>query len=151
MFVVIVCPPGCGESALLRHNAGLDDPTSGDIILPGKRVNSVPASERGLSMVFQDSALYPPMCVWQNLSLGIQNFRVQRDEIVRRVDSVAKLLRIDRILDRRPAQLSGGMRQRVTIGRTIVREPVTFLFDEPLSKSRYGIAPPEAGRDLRPP
>ena len=132
-FVVFVGPSGCGKSTLLRLIAGLDDPTSGDISLQGKRVNSVPASERGLSMVFQSYALYPHMSVRANLSFGLENVRMPRDEIKRRVDDAAALLQIDQLMDRRPGQLSGGQRQRVAIGRAIVREPVIFLFDEPLS------------------
>lgn len=132
-FVVFVGPSGCGKSTLLRLIAGLDDPTSGDIMLQGKRVNNVPASERGLSMVFQSYALYPHMSVKQNLSFGLENFRMGREEIESRVDGAAKLLQIDQLLDRRPGQLSGGQRQRVAIGRAIVREPIIFLFDEPLS------------------
>jgi ABC-type sugar transport system ATPase subunit len=132
-FVVFVGPSGCGKSTLLRLIAGLDDPTSGDIVLKGKRVNSVPASERGLSMVFQSYALYPHMSVRSNLSFGLENMRMPKEEIRARVDAAAKLLQIDQLLERRPGQLSGGQRQRVAIGRAIVREPVIFLFDEPLS------------------
>ena len=132
-FVVFVGPSGCGKSTLLRLIAGLDDPTSGDIVLQGKRVNNIPASERGLSMVFQSYALYPHMSVRQNLSFGLENFRMEKAEINRRVDAAAKLLQIDQLLTRRPGQLSGGQRQRVAIGRAIVREPIIFLFDEPLS------------------
>ncbi len=132
-FVVFVGPSGCGKSTLLRLIAGLDDPTSGDIVIKGKRVNAVPASERGLSMVFQSYALYPHMSVRQNLSFGLENLRMERAEIDRRVDAAAKLLQIDHLMARRPGQLSGGQRQRVAIGRAIVREPVVFLFDEPLS------------------
>jgi len=132
-FVVFVGPSGCGKSTLLRMIAGLEDPTSGDILLEGKRVNNVPASERGLSMVFQSYALYPHMSVRGNLSFGLENIRMPRQEIDRRVNEAAKMLQIDQLLDRRPGQLSGGQRQRVAIGRAIVREPIIFLFDEPLS------------------
>lgn len=132
-FVVFVGPSGCGKSTLLRLIAGLDDPTSGDILLQGKRVNTVPASERGLSMVFQSYALYPHMTVRANLSFGLENINMPRDDITRRVNDAAQLLQIDQLLDRRPGQLSGGQRQRVAIGRAIVREPIIFLFDEPLS------------------
>ncbi|KUF09364.1 ABC transporter ATP-binding protein [Pseudoponticoccus marisrubri] len=132
-FVVFVGPSGCGKSTLLRLIAGLDDPSSGDILLRGRRVNGVPASERGLSMVFQSYALYPHMSVRQNLSFGLENIRMPREEIRSRVEDAAKLLQIEHLLDRRPGQLSGGQRQRVAIGRAIVREPVIFLFDEPLS------------------
>ncbi len=132
-FVVFVGPSGCGKSTLLRLIAGLDDPTSGDIVLQGNRVNTLPASERGLSMVFQSYALYPHMSVRQNLSFGLENHRMPKEEIARRVDHAANLLQIDQLLERRPGQLSGGQRQRVAIGRAIVREPIIFLFDEPLS------------------
>ena len=132
-FVVFVGPSGCGKSTLLRLIAGLDDPTSGDILLQDKRVNGVPASERGLSMVFQSYALYPHMSVRKNLSFGLENLRVPREKIDKLVDDAARLLQIDELMNRRPGQLSGGQRQRVAIGRAIVREPVIFLFDEPLS------------------
>jgi ABC-type sugar transport system ATPase subunit len=120
-FVVFVGPSGCGKSTLLRLIAGLDDPTSGDIMVQGNRVNSVPASERGLSMVFQSYALYPHMSVRSNLSFGWETARMPREEIKRRVDNAATLLQIDPLMNRRPGQLSGGQRQRVAIGRAIVR------------------------------
>jgi ABC-type sugar transport system ATPase subunit len=132
-FVVFVGPSGCGKSTLLRLIAGLEDVTSGDIMVAGRRVNDVPASERGLSMVFQSYALYPHMSVRSNLSFGLENLRMPRAEIDSRVDAAARMLQIDALMERRPGQLSGGQRQRVAIGRAIVREPVIFLFDEPLS------------------
>ncbi len=132
-FIVFVGPSGCGKSTLLRLIAGLDTPTSGDLMLDGQRVNDVPASERGLAMVFQSYALYPHMSVFKNLSFGLENMRVDKAEIEKRVQHASKLLQIDPLLDRRPGQLSGGQRQRVAIGRAIVRQPRIFLFDEPLS------------------
>ena len=132
-FVVFVGPSGCGKSTLLRLIAGLEDPTDGDILIKGDRVNQVPSSERGLSMVFQSYALYPHMSVRRNLTFGLENTRMPRAEIDRRMAGAAALLQIEELLDRRPGQLSGGQRQRVAIGRAIVREPVVFLFDEPLS------------------
>jgi ABC-type sugar transport system ATPase subunit len=132
-FIVFVGPSGCGKSTLLRLIAGLEDPSSGDLMLDGARVNEVPASERGLAMVFQSYALYPHMSVFKNLSFGLENLRVEKAEIERRVQEASRLLQIDQLLHRRPGQLSGGQRQRVAIGRAIVRKPRIFLFDEPLS------------------
>ena len=132
-FIVFVGPSGCGKSTILRLIAGLDEPTSGDILLNRTRVNEVPASERGLSMVFQSYALYPHMSVKKNLSFGLENLRFDKKEIEARINKAAKLLQIEELLNRRPGQLSGGQRQRVAIGRSIVREPIIFLFDEPLS------------------
>ncbi len=132
-FIVFVGPSGCGKSTLLRLIAGLEDPTSGDLLLDDRRVNDVPASERGLAMVFQSYALYPHMSVFKNLSFGLENLRVDKAEIEQRVQHASKMLQIDQLLERRPGQLSGGQRQRVAIGRAIVRQPRIFLFDEPLS------------------
>ncbi|MDK9696530.1 MAG: sn-glycerol-3-phosphate ABC transporter ATP-binding protein UgpC [Siculibacillus sp.] len=132
-FVVFVGPSGCGKSTLLRMIAGLETVTTGEVVLDGRMVNTVPAAERGLAMVFQSYALYPHMSVRQNLSFGLENLRMARAEITRRVDEAARMLRIEALMDRRPGQLSGGQRQRVAIGRAVVREPTIFLFDEPLS------------------
>jgi multiple sugar transport system ATP-binding protein len=113
--------------------AGLEKITSGEIDIDGERLNDVPASKRGLAMVFQSYALYPHMSVRSNLSFGLENINMARAEIDARVDKAAKMLQIDEYLSRRPGQLSGGQRQRVAIGRAVVREPRVFLFDEPLS------------------
>ncbi len=132
-FVVLVGPSGCGKSTLLRITAGLEQATSGDIMIDGERVNGVPASDRGLAMVFQSYALYPHMSVYKNISFGLENARMPRDEIDARVRQAAEMLRMTDYLDRKPKALSGGQRQRVAIGRAIVRNPKIFLFDEPLS------------------
>ena len=132
-FVVFVGPSGCGKSTLLRMIAGLDSPTDGDLLIDGQRVNDVGAAERGCAMVFQSYALYPHMTVYDNMAFGLENAKVPRAEIERKVHEAASLLRLDSLLQRRPTQLSGGQRQRVAIGRAIVRNPKIFLFDEPLS------------------
>ena len=132
-FVVFVGPSGCGKSTLLRIIAGLEDASSGEIAITGKRVNETAAADRGVAMVFQSYALYPHMTVRENLDFGLQNIRMPKAEIQRRVGDAAKLLQITELLDRRPRQLSGGQRQRVAIGRAITRDPKIFLFDEPLS------------------
>jgi multiple sugar transport system ATP-binding protein len=132
-FVVFVGPSGCGKSTLLRLICGLEEATSGDILLDGQRVNDVRAADRGLAMVFQSYALYPHMTVFQNMAFGLQNIGTSREEVQAKFDGAAKLLQLDALLQRKPTQLSGGQRQRVAIGRAIVREPKIFLFDEPLS------------------
>ncbi len=132
-FVVFVGPSGCGKSTLLRIVAGLDRPDGGDVLIDGVRVNERGAAERGLAMVFQSYALYPHMTVRQNLAFGLENQRMARMEIDRRVGDAARMLQIEHLLARKPGQLSGGQRQRVAIGRTVTREPGIFLFDEPLS------------------
>ena len=132
-FVVFVGPSGCGKSTLLRMIAGLESVTEGDLLIDGKRVNDVSASQRGLAMVFQSYALYPHMTVFQNLAFGLENLRAPRTEIDTKVKAAAQMLKLDALLERRPTQLSGGQRQRVAIGRAIVRDPTIFLFDEPLS------------------
>ncbi|MBV8699234.1 ABC transporter ATP-binding protein [Bradyrhizobium sp.] len=132
-FVVFVGPSGCGKSTLLRMIAGLETLTSGEIFIDGGRVTHLPASDRGLAMVFQSYALYPHMSVAKNMAFALENMGLNRAEIDARVTRAATMLRLTDYLDRKPKQLSGGQRQRVAIGRAIVRDPKIFLFDEPLS------------------
>ncbi len=132
-FLVFVGPSGCGKSTLLRMIAGLDKPTSGTVEINDVDVTQVSAADRGLAMVFQSYALYPHMTVRQNLAFGLQNTKMPKAEIDRRIADASTMLEIDGLLSRRPGQLSGGQRQRVAIGRAIVRDPTAFLLDEPLS------------------
>jgi multiple sugar transport system ATP-binding protein len=132
-FCVFVGPSGCGKSTLLRMIAGLEEITSGDLLIDGSRVNDVPPAERGLAMVFQSYALYPHMTVAENMGFALKMIGVGKAEIEAKVRGAAAVLRLEGLLDRRPSQLSGGQRQRVAIGRAITRSPDVFLFDEPLS------------------
>ena len=132
-FCVFVGPSGCGKSTLLRIIAGLEDITSGSVIIDGETVNDIPASERGLAMVFQSYALYPHMSIYKNMAFGLENSKMPRTEIDSRVAAAARMLQLEDYLERKPKALSGGQRQRVAIGRAIVRDPRAFLFDEPLS------------------
>ncbi len=132
-FVVFVGPSGCGKSTLLRVIAGLENLTSGEVHIDGERVTHLPASERGLAMVFQSYALYPHMSVRKNMAFALENMGLKPADIEARVARAATMLRLTDYLDRKPKALSGGQRQRVAIGRAIVRDPKIFLFDEPLS------------------
>ncbi|HVG47599.1 MAG TPA: ABC transporter ATP-binding protein [Rubellimicrobium sp.] len=132
-FVVFVGPSGCGKSTLLRMTAGLEDVTTGAVLLDGEDVTAVAPARRGMAMVFQTYALYPHLSVRDNMGLALRQAGVPRAEIARDVDRASAMLALDPYLDRRPAELSGGQRQRVAIGRAIVRTPKLFLFDEPLS------------------
>jgi multiple sugar transport system ATP-binding protein len=132
-FVVFVGPSGCGKSTLLRVIAGLEDATSGTVLIDGQDVGTVPPAERGIAMVFQSYALYPHLNVRDNMGLGLKQAGAPKEEIRQRVAMASKMLGLEDYLDRRPAELSGGQRQRVAIGRAIVRQPKLFLFDEPLS------------------
>ncbi len=132
-FIVLLGPSGCGKSTLLNCLAGLLDITDGQIWIKGRNVTWAEPSDRGIGMVFQSYALYPQMSVRGNLSFGLKNARVPKDEIEKRVARAAAILQIEPLLDRKPAALSGGQRQRVAIGRALVRDVDVFLFDEPLS------------------
>jgi len=132
-FVVFVGPSGCGKSTLLRIIAGLDDASSGQILIDGIVVNEVQPAKRGIAMVFQSYALYPHKSVFDNMAFGLQIERLPRKIITEKVMAAARILHIEALLERKPGQLSGGQRQRVAIGRAIVRQPKVFLFDEPLS------------------
>ncbi|MCL2191678.1 MAG: sn-glycerol-3-phosphate ABC transporter ATP-binding protein UgpC [Treponema sp.] len=132
-FVVLVGPSGCGKSTTLRMIAGLEDITEGELYIDGELMNDVPPKDRNIAMVFQNYALYPHMNVYENMAFGLRIKKVPKDEIERRVKDAAKILDIEKFLDRKPKALSGGQRQRVAVGRAIVRNPKVFLFDEPLS------------------
>jgi multiple sugar transport system ATP-binding protein len=132
-LVVLVGPSGCGKSTTLRMIAGLEEVTSGDVLIGGEVVNDLPPKDRDIAMVFQNYALYPHMTAFENMSFGLKLRKVARDEIKRRVDEAARILDITELLERKPKALSGGQRQRVAMGRAIVRNPKVFLFDEPLS------------------
>ncbi|SJM28220.1 ABC transporter ATP-binding protein [Mesorhizobium delmotii] len=132
-FVVFVGPSGCGKSTLLRVIAGLEDSTSGRVVIDGADVSATPPAKRGIAMVFQTYALYPHLTVKNNMGLGLKQAGTPAAEIDRRIGIASSMLSLEPYLARRPAELSGGQRQRVAIGRAVVREPKLFLFDEPLS------------------
>ena len=156
-FITIVGPSGCGKSTLLRIIAGLENQSTGDVEIDGNVVNNTRASERDLAMVFQSYALYPHLTVQQNLMVPLKlrrlsilerfpiigwlmpNRRSKLDEIVNKVQVASETLQITHLLDRKPGQLSGGQQQRVAVGRAMVREPVAFLMDEPLSNLDAGL------------
>jgi multiple sugar transport system ATP-binding protein len=132
-FLVLVGPSGCGKTTALRCLAGLEDITSGKILIGDQVVNDIAPKDRDIAMVFQSYALYPHMSVFDNMAFGLKLRKTPKDEIKRRVEDAAEILGIENLLDRKPRQLSGGQRQRVAVGRAIVREPKVFLLDEPLS------------------
>jgi multiple sugar transport system ATP-binding protein len=132
-FLVLVGPSGCGKTTALRMLAGLEEITSGRILIGDRVVNNVAPGARDVAMVFQSYALYPHMTVFDNLAFSLRNQKVRKREIVERVRSTAETLELGDLLERKPRQLSGGQRQRVALGRAIVREPEGFLMDEPLS------------------
>ena len=132
-FCVFVGPSGCGKSTLLRTIAGLEDITSGDLMIGNRRMNDVAPAQRGVAMVFQSYALFPHMTVYENMAFGLQLAKTPKAEVDQKVRAASDILQLGPYLNRLPKALSGGQRQRVAIGRAIVREPGVFLFDEPLS------------------
>jgi len=132
-FLVLVGPSGCGKSTLMNVIAGLEEPTGGLVRLQGRDITNVAPADRNISMVFQSYALYPNMTVAKNIEFPLEMRKVDKASRTERVQSVARLLQIEHLLDRKPRQLSGGQRQRVAIGRALAREPQLYLFDEPLS------------------
>ncbi|MCQ2739455.1 MAG: sn-glycerol-3-phosphate ABC transporter ATP-binding protein UgpC [bacterium] len=132
-FIVLVGSSGCGKSTILRLISGLEDITSGEILIDDKIVNDVHPKNRDIAFVFQSYALYPHMSVYDNIAFGLKMRKFDKTEIDKKVKEAAKILNLDDLLDRRPKQLSGGQRQRVALGRAIVRNPKVFLMDEPLS------------------
>ena len=132
-FVIFVGPSGCGKSTTLRIIAGLEEITDGELWIDGELSNYLEPKERGMSMVFQNYALYPNMTVYGNMAYALKIRKMPKDEIDKKVHEVAKILEIEQLLDRKPAALSGGQKQRVAIGSAIIRKPKAFLLDEPLS------------------
>lgn len=132
-FIIFVGPSGCGKSTTLRMIAGLEDISSGELIIDGKVVNDVEPKDRDIAMVFQSYALYPHMSVYDNMAFSLKLKKTPKDEIDKKVRDAARILDLEHLLDRKPRALSGGQRQRVAMGRAIVRNPKVFLMDEPLS------------------
>ena len=132
-FIIFVGPSGCGKSTTLRMIAGLEEISSGELIIDGKVMNDVEPKDRDIAMVFQNYALYPHMTVFDNMAFGLKLRKVPKEEIKAKVEEAARILDLEKLLDRKPKALSGGQRQRVAMGRAIVRNPKVFLMDEPLS------------------
>ena len=132
-FIIFVGPSGCGKSTTLRMIAGLEDISGGVLEIDGKKMNDVEPKDRDIAMVFQNYALYPHMTVYDNMAFGLKLRKVPKDEIDKKVREAARILDLEKLLDRKPKALSGGQRQRVAMGRAVVRNPKVFLMDEPLS------------------
>ena len=132
-FIIFVGPSGCGKSTTLRMIAGLEDISSGEFKIDDVLVNDIESKDRDIAMVFQNYALYPHMTVYDNMAFGLKLRKTPKAEIDKMVREAARILDLERLLDRKPAALSGGQRQRVAMGRAIVRNPKVFLMDEPLS------------------
>ncbi len=132
-FIIFVGPSGCAKSTTLRMIAGLESITDGELKIDGVVMNNVEPKDRDIAMVFQNYALYPHMTVYDNMAFALKLRKVPKDEIDQKVREAARILGLDKLLDRKPSALSGGQRQRVAMGRAIVRQPKVFLMDEPLS------------------
>ena len=132
-FLVLLGPSGCGKTTLLRMIAGLEKPTSGDILIGGQIVTHLPPRARGIAMVFQSYALYPHMTIFKNIAFPLKAMAMPKEDMEKKVDWSASMLGIENLLQRKPRELSGGERQRVALARALVREPNVFLLDEPLS------------------
>lgn len=132
-FTVLVGPSGCGKSTTLRMITGLDEPTSGDILIDGHKINDLTPGKRDIAMVFQNYALYPTMTVRENIEFGLENKKVPKEERQRRIKDICEIVGLTEYLDRKPSTLSGGQRQRVALARAMVKQPKVFLMDEPLS------------------
>lgn len=132
-FTVLVGPSGCGKSTTLRMITGLETPISGDVYIDNERVNDVRPGKRGIAMVFQNYALYPTMTVEENISFGLENNKIPKDERLRRIKRISEVVGLTEYLSRKPSTLSGGQRQRVALARAMVKAPKVFLMDEPLS------------------
>ena len=133
-FIIFVGPSGCGKSTTLRMIAGFEEITSGDLFIDGKRVNEVAPADRGISMVFQNYALYPHMTVEKNISYGLKNMKVPADEIKKKVDWAIDILGLEEYRYRKPKNLSGGQRQRVAFARALAPNPSVLLLDEPFGR-----------------
>ena len=132
-FTVLVGPSGCGKSTTLRMITGLDEPTSGDILIDGHKINDLTPGKRDIAMVFQNYALYPTMTNRENIEFGLENKKVPKEERQRRIKDICEIVGLTEYLDRKPSTLSGGQRQRVALARAMVKQPKVFLMDEPLS------------------
>ena len=130
-FIIFVGPSGCGKTTTLRMIAGLEEISSGELLIDGKLMNNVEPKDRDIAMVFQNYALYPHMTVFDNMAFGLKLRKVPKDQIKKQVLEAAHILDLEKLLDRKPKALSGGQRQRVAMGRAIVRNPKVFLMDEP--------------------
>lgn len=138
-FVTLLGPSGCGKTTLLSVIAGLEEVTEGEVWIGDHLVNGLSPYDRNVAMVFQNYALYPHMTVYENIGFSMRLRKRPKDEVRQRVETVARMLELDKLLDRLPRELSGGQQQRVAIGRAVIREPVIFLFDEPFSNLDAGL------------